>query len=471
MNVLQISLTAAPITHQLVMTTRPVKILLADDDADMRELLHIRLQQWGFDVHVASDGEQARDLVESVNPDLVISDVLMPKLSGLDLVRWLKAGNPDRPVLLFTIQASVDLAVEAMKLGAQDFLTKPLDFGKLKASLDSILGDVKSKDESKKLAVQLEKGAGFRNFVGISRAMRELYTLIQSVSQTDTSVLITGESGTGKELVARSVHDLSARASGPFIAINTAAIPETLIESEIFGHEKGAFTGAIGMHQGCFEMAHQGTLFLDEIAEMPSHLQPRLLRVLQDGRLRRVGGRKEFEFDVRVIAATNLEVRSAIENGKLREDLYYRLNVFGLRAPPLRERKEDIHLLAQHFIRESNQKHGTQVEALRARALKLLVDYSWPGNVREMRNVIERAVILAQSDWIETSHLPAYLVEENSVLLTPSSLTAADAERELILKTLKGVGNKKSEAARRLGLDVKTIRNKLKSYGMGAGSF
>jgi DNA-binding NtrC family response regulator len=447
----------------------PIKIVLADDDADMRELLQMRLQQWGFDVHLAADGAEARDLVASVDPDLVISDVLMPKLSGLDLLRSLKVGNADRPILLFTVQASVDLAVEAMKQGARDFLTKPLDFGKLKASLDSILGDVKSKEESKQLAVVLEKGGGFRNLIGTSRAMRELYALIQSVSQTDTSVLISGESGTGKELVARAIHDLSPRAGRPFIAINTAAIPETLIESEIFGHEKGAFTGAVGMREGCFEIAHQGTLFLDEIAEMPIQLQPRLLRVLQDGRVRRVGGQKEFAFDVRVIAATNMEVRNAIEKGKLREDLYYRLNVFGLRTPPLRERREDIHLLAQHFIQEANRRHGTQVEALRAGALKVLMQYPWPGNVREMKNVIERAVILARSQWIETSHLPVYLTEEPTVSLPSTSLTVADAEKELILKTLKEVGNRKSEAARRLGVDVKTIRNKLKSYGMGAG--
>jgi DNA-binding NtrC family response regulator len=447
----------------------PIKIVLADDDADMRELLQMRLQQWGFEVHLAADGAEARDLVASVNPDLVISDVLMPKLSGLDLLRSLKVGNADRPILLFTVQASVDLAVEAMKQGARDFLTKPLDFGKLKASLDSILGDVKSKEESKQLAGVLEKGGGFRNLIGTAKAMRELYALIQSVSQTDTSVLISGESGTGKELVARAIHDLSPRAGRPFIAINTAAIPETLIESEIFGHEKGAFTGAVGMREGCFEIAHQGTLFLDEIAEMPIQLQPRLLRVLQDGRIRRVGGQKEFAFDVRVIAATNMEVRSAIEKGKLREDLYYRLNVFGLRTPPLRERREDIHLLAQHFIQEANRRHGTQVEALRAGALKVLMQYSWPGNVREMKNVIERAVILARSQWIETSHLPVYLTEESKVSLPFTALTVADAEKELILKTLKEVGNRKSEAARRLGVDVKTIRNKLKSYGMGAG--
>jgi DNA-binding NtrC family response regulator len=453
------------------MTSKPIKILLADDDADMRELLGIRLRAWGFDVFLASDGVEARDLVESCDPDVVLTDVLMPRLTGLDLLHCLKAGNPDRPILLFTVQASIDMAVEAMKQGAQDFLTKPLDFGKLKASLDAILRDVKSKEDSKRLAAHLEEGAGFGGFVGTSKVMRELYSMLQSVSLNNTSVLISGESGTGKELAARSIHALSPRANRPFIAVNTAAIPETLIESELFGHEKGAFTGAIDMREGCFEMADQGILFLDEIAEMPLHLQPRLLRVLQDGRVRRVGGQKEFTFNVRVIAATNMDIRSAIEKGKLREDLYYRLNVFGLRLPSLRERKDDIPLLAQYFIRESNQKHHTKVEALREGALKQLMSYNWPGNVREMRNVMERAVILARSHWIEISDLPAYLQVGGATMpITPASLTAAEAEKELILKTLKSAGNKKSEAARRLGLDVKTIRNKLKSYGIGPGS-
>jgi len=453
------------------MTTGPVKILLADDDADMRELLQIRLQAWGYEVCLASDGQEAKKLAESWNPDLIVSDVLMPELSGLDLLRCLKAGNPKRPILLMTVQASVDIAVEAMKRGAQDFLTKPLDLGKLKSSLESILREVRSKQNLQTLTERLEKGSGFRDLVGTSQPMMELYSAIQSVSQSNTSVLITGESGTGKELVARSIHDIGPRAKSPFIAINTAAIPETLIESEVFGHERGAFTGAIGVRPGCFEMAHQGTLFLDEIAEMPFHLQARLLRVLQDGRVRRVGGHKEFEFDVRVIAATNMDVRSAIESGKLREDLYYRLNVFGIRTPPLRERKDDIELLVLHFLRQSNQKHGTEVEAVRPTALQMLLDYPWPGNVREMKNIIERAVILAQSHWIEPSHLPSYVQEPITVITDVSSpsMTAAEAEKELILRTLEAVGNKKSEAARRLGLDVKTIRNKLKSYGMSAG--
>ncbi len=298
--------------------------------------------------------------------------------------------------------------------------------------------------------------------------MQEVYELIQSLSSSDASAIVTGESGTGKELAARTIHRLSKRAGGPFIAVNSAAIPDTLIESEVFGHEKGAFTGAIGTRPGCFELANGGTLFLDEIGEMPPQLQPKLLRVLEDGKVRRLGGKQEFEFDVRVIAATNQEPRTALQEGRLREDLYYRLTVFTIHLPPLRDRKEDIPLLAQHFIGEFNKKHSTSVEALRDDALEMLMAYSWPGNVREFRNVMERALILARGEWIEMQHLPPYLrhprIESSTKFVLPLGITAAEAERELILRTLEKTGHNKAEAARQLGLDVKTIRNKLKAY-------
>jgi transcriptional regulator with PAS, ATPase and Fis domain len=300
--------------------------------------------------------------------------------------------------------------------------------------------------------------------------MREVYELIESLGASDACAIICGETGTGKELVARTIHSLSNRNKGPFIAINSAAIPENLIESELFGHEKGAFTGATGVRAGCFELANRGTLFLDEIAEMPLLLQPKLLRVLEDGRVRRLGGRQEFSFDVRVLAATNREPREAVEQNKLRIDLYYRLNVFTITLPPLRDRKADIPLLAQHFIREFNRKHNTRVEGLREDALETLKTYPWPGNVRELRNVMERAVILARGTWIENSHLPPYLLNPNqdssTRIVLPMGVTAAEAEKELILQTLEKTGNNKAEAARQLGLDVKTVRNKLKSYGI-----
>jgi transcriptional regulator with PAS, ATPase and Fis domain len=281
--------------------------------------------------------------------------------------------------------------------------------------------------------------------------------------------MITGESGTGKELVARSIHRLSRRDAKPFVALNAAAIPETLMESELFGHERGSFTGAVSMRQGCFEQANMGTLFLDEIAEMPLSLQPKLLRVLSDGRVRRLGGSHEFEFDVRVIAATNRDPLSAIEEGHLREDLYYRLNVVPIALPALRDRSEDIPLLVQFFINEFNRKHQLEIEGLKDDAAELLQNYPWPGNVRELRNVIERTVVLAKDSWIAAADLPPYLRSpraSDKLTFAVGATTVADAERELILKTLEKAGNNKAEAARQLGVDVKTIYNKLRSYNI-----
>ena len=466
---------STPNTHTPDSTTRKeasakrkTKVLIVDDEPAIREVLEMILQEWGYDVRLAADGAEAKQLVESYDPEIVISDVVMPQLSGLDLLRCLKAGNPSRPVILVTAHASIDLAVESMKQGAQDFITKPMDYPKLRAILKAAESDIQTRQTSRKLTSQLERGSGFGEFVGTSAPMREVYDLIVSLSSTDASVLITGESGTGKELAARTIHRLSKRADGPFIPVNSSAIPETLIESEVFGHEKGAFTGAVVTRPGCFELANGGTLFLDEIGEMPLPLQPKLLRVLEDGKVRRLGGKQEFEFDVRVLAATNQEPRQAIQEGRLREDLYYRLTVFTVHLPPMRDRKEDIPLLAQHFIGEFNKKHGTNVEALREDALEMLMAYSWPGNVREFRNVMERALILSKGEWIEAFHLPPYLrnpgAESSSKIVLPLGITAAEAERELILKTLEKTGHNKAEAARQLGLDVKTIRNKLKTY-------
>jgi DNA-binding NtrC family response regulator len=452
-------------------SNRNTKILVVDDEAAMREVLDMRLQEWGFDVCLAEDGIEGREKAESYDPDIVISDVIMPQISGMELLLALKASDPNRPIILVTAQASIDMAVDAMKQGATDYITKPIDYTKLKKILEVVQQEIDLHRESRRLSSQLERGAGFGKFVGTSKLMNEVYELISSIENSDASVIITGESGTGKELAARTIHDLSPRSKGPFIAINAAAIPENLMESEIFGHERGAFTGATGIQAGCFELANRGTLFLDEIAEMPSALQPKLLRVLEDRKVRRVGGGSEFQVDVRVLAATNQEPRTAVETGKLREDLFYRLNVFTVALPPLRDRKADIPLLAQAFIREFNAKHNAQVESCRSETLELLKAYSWPGNVRELKNIMERAVILAKGTWIEPSHLPAYVLslpisESGSKLVLPVGVSAAEAEKELILRTLRLTGNNKAEAARQLGLDVKTIRNKLKAYGI-----
>ena len=451
------------------MAHHPLTVLIVDDEPAMRLVLEARLRSWGYETLLAPDAEEAERLVQSSDPDIVLSDVVMPGKSGLELLPALKANNRGRPVILLTAQGTIDMAVEAIKQGAQDFLTKPLDHAKLRAVLDAAREEIELRRDSRKLAVRAERDSGFGAFVGTGKRMKEVYELLLDVAASDASAILTGESGTGKELAARAIHDRSARARGPFVAVNAAAIPETLIESELFGHEKGAFTGAVTSRPGCFELAHRGTLLLDEIAEMPVALQPKLLRVLEDGRVRRVGGRQEFAFDVRVIAATNRDPREAVQKGLLREDLYYRLNVFTVTLPPLRDRKEDIPLLVQHFLGEFNSKHKAAVVALRPEAFDLLRQCSWPGNVRELRNVMERAVILAKGEWIEISHLPPYLrhPEPESKIVLPTGTTAAETEKELILRTLEQTGQNKAEAARRLGLDVKTIRNKLKSYGMG----
>lgn len=434
----------------------------------------MRLADWGYDVCVAADGAEAGRLIKDKErqPDIVISDVVLPDMTGLDLLSHLTVGDLTKPVIMMTAYGTVELAVDAMKQGAQDFLTKPLDYSKLKAVLEAAGRDLSLRTEvrdlDQELATQAETGA----IIGTSSAMQAIRDLIQRVAATDASALITGESGTGKELVVRTIHDLSARRAGPFIAINAAAMAESLIESEIFGHEKGSFTGATGTRQGCFELAHEGTLFLDEISEMPSALQPKLLRILEDGKVRRLGGTQEHRFDVRVLAATNRDPAEAVRDGGLRADLFYRLSVFAISVPPLREHPEDIPLLAHHFLRHFNQKHGRAIEGLRDEARQRLMAYSWPGNVRELRNVMERAIVLA-NDWIEVSDLPPYFIDGNGGPPASRSteslagLSLAEVEKRLILDTLERVGHNKAEAARRLKLDVKTIRNKLKSYGLG----
>src|SRR5688572_6748056 len=450
------------------MTARKRKVLMVDDDPAMLESFDVLLQSWGFDVLQAADAREAKDIVDRHDPDIVITDVVMPEISGLELLRDLKAGNPQRPVLLITARGSIDMAVEAIKQGARDFLTKPVtDFTKLKALLDDAEREIELRRKTRRLATNIETEGLFGDFVGASKPMREVFNLIEMVAVRDVSVIITGESGTGKELVARSIHRLSSRAERPFVAVNAAAIPDTLIESEVFGHERGAFTGAIGMRPGCFEQAHGGTLFLDEIAEMPIMLQPKLLRVLADSRVRRLGGSHEIEFDVRVIAATNRDPLIAISEGKLREDLYYRLNVVPITLPPLRERQDDVPLIAHHFLTEFNRKHHTEIAGITDEAANLMKTYSWPGNVRELRNVIERAVVLSKEKWIGEANLPAYIRSSSplgkTLIFSVGATTVAEAERELIVRTLQQAGNNKAEAARQLGVDVKTIYNKLKA--------
>ena len=442
------------------------RVLIVEDDAAARVGLEQLVKSWGFIAESAGDGEEALEKVTTFRPAIVISDLVMPRMDGLELLRALQQQGADATTLLLTAQGTVETAVEAMKAGAYDYLTKPIDIQRLKVLLDKIVERLETLREVKALRRQLREHGTFGPLIGNSPEMRKIYQVIEQAAPTNASVLITGESGTGKELVAQTLHQLSPRASFPFVAINCAAIPETLLESEIFGHEKGAFTGAADRRQGCFELADRGTLFLDEIGEMTPATQVKLLRVLQERTFRRVGGRTEQSVDVRVIAATNIDPVEAVQKGKLREDLFYRLNVFAFRLPPLRERKEDLALLIQSFLTDFNTRNQKSIAGLDHQAMRMIEQYAWPGNVRELKNVIERATILAPGPFIEPKHLPAALAHEPPVQQQPQvalapGTTVEEAERRLIQMTLEHTRDNKTRAAEILGISLKTLHNKL----------
>ncbi len=441
------------------------RVLIVEDDPATRTGLAELVQAWGFQTDEASDGENGLRKVTTFRPAIIVSDLVMPRMGGLDLLRALKDQLSDITFILLTAQGTVDSAVEAIKEGAYDYLSKPVDPQRLQILLQKAVERQETLREVRHLRRQLREHGTFGRIVGNSPGIRSVYRIIEQSAPTIASVLISGESGTGKELVAQTIHELSPRASFPFVAINCAAIPETLLESEIFGHEKGAFTGAQDRRIGVFELAHRGTLFLDEIAEMVPATQVKLLRVLQERTFRRLGGRQEQTVDVRVIAATNMDPAAAVRDGKLREDLYYRLNVFAIELPPLRDRREDVPLLVQTFLNEFNRTNLKSVRAVDQEAMHILEHYAWPGNIRELRNVIERATILADGDFIEPRHLPPTLLsreEETLPTLTLAPGTTVDeAERRLILLTLEHTRNNKTRAAEILGISLKTLHNKL----------
>ncbi|MGE0705399.1 MAG: sigma-54-dependent transcriptional regulator [Vicinamibacterales bacterium] len=441
------------------------RVLIVEDDRATLAGLTELVRTWGFEAEGASDGQQALDRFEAFRPAVIVTDLVMPRLDGLGLLRALQEAAADVSVILLTAQGTVETAVEAMKLGAYDYLTKPVDTQRLRILIDKALERQHTLREIQLLRRQLREKGTFGRMVGQSPAMRQIYRTVELAAPTTASVLIWGESGTGKELVAQTIHQLSPRGSQPYVPINCAAIPETLLESEIFGHEKGAFTGAVDRRLGCFELAHRGTLFLDEIAEMTPTTQVKLLRVLQERTFRRVGGRQEQTVDVRVLAATNVNPREAVQKAKLREDLYYRLNVFSIEVPPLRDRREDVELLAQAFLQEFNERNNKNVRGIDPAALRLLEQYPWPGNVRELRNVIERATIVAQGEFITCDHLPSHLSLAESPAVPTTALvpgmTVDEAETKLIRLTLEHTRNNKTKAAEILGISLKTLHNKL----------
>ncbi|MBI4634862.1 MAG: sigma-54-dependent Fis family transcriptional regulator [Candidatus Rokubacteria bacterium] len=447
------------------------RILVADDTEASREGLKTLLEGWGYEVETAADGHAALEAASGFRPAVLITDLVMPGLDGLGLLKALRDELPHVVVILLTGHGTVESAVAAMKEGAYDYLTKPVDAARLRILIEKALEQADALREVVLLRRRVKNVWGYGQLVGNGAAIQEVFRLIELAAPTTAPVLITGESGTGKELVARTLHDRSPRRRFPFVPVNCAAIPETLLESEIFGHEKGAFTGALERRTGCFELANGGTLFLDEIAEMSSATQAKFLRILQDGVVRRLGGQVEIKVDVRIVAATNKEPTKAIKDGALREDLYYRLNVFSLALPPLRGRREDIPLLIESFIEEFNTKHGRRVKSVDEAGLRALLEHPWPGNVRELRNTLERAVIVCDADLVETRHLPLAAAgvtrgDDAAGITLPLGIKLEEAEHNIILKTLASVNNNKTRAAALLGISPKTLHNKLRRYGV-----
>lgn len=440
-------------------------VLIVDDDVNTREALAEIAAGEGFTAAVAGSIREAQTQILRQRPDVVLIDIKLPDGSGMDLFNDIES-RATTEIVLITGHASVETAVEALRLGAADYLTKPINFRRLKGLLSRVPRAVDLKEEIGVLRSELRRLGHFGQMLGASQPMQKLYNHIARVAPTEATVLLLGESGTGKELAAQTIHELSLRQKHPFLPVNCGAISPQLIESEIFGHEKGSFTGADRQHKGYFERANGGTLFLDEITEMPIELQVKLLRVLETGSFMRIGGNQEIDTDVRVIAASNRDPEQAVAEGKLRLDLYHRLNVFPLRIPPLRERAGDLELLAQHFLDELNKAHGTS-KVLSPEGLTSLENYHWPGNVRELRNYMQRAFILSD-DVIDPAALAPVLTSHSPVGLTlaiPVGTSLADVDRKLIYATLDLCGGVKKRAADILGISLKTLYNRLEEYG------
>jgi len=449
------------------------KILVVDDEQSMRDFLSIMLKKDGYDVVAAENGGDALKAVQAEIFDLVISDVKMPGMDGIDMLKAVKDVSPETVVVMITAYATAETAVEAMKLGAYDYITKPFKVDEIKLILQKALEKRHLRKENILLRREIESRAGFDNFIGKSPSMQRVFSLIRQVADTKSTVLVTGESGTGKELVARAIHFSSGRKDKPFVTINCGALPETLLESELFGYMKGSFTGATANKQGLFEAANGGTIFLDEISATTPALQIKLLRVLQEREFMRVGGTTDIKVDVRVIAASNRDLLTEVGKGAFREDLYYRLNVIPVHLPSLRERKEDIAILVDHFLNKFTTA-GKEPKKISADALKLLMSYRWPGNVRELENTIERLVILASGTTIGPEHVPDSLKTSSPCPeLVPADIPdegldlealLGSAEKALLQKALDKTGGVKTEAAKLLGLTFRSFRHRLQKY-------
>jgi len=443
------------------------KILIADDEETILIGLTELLKEEGYQVSGACDGDEALEKLRKNDFDLLLADLKMPKLDGLQILEAIKKENILTEVIIITGKGSIDTAVEAMKSGAYDYLTKPVEADRLRTIIPKALEHHRLLISHKELELQIKQLTRYEDLIGQSPQMLEIYKLIDAVADSTANVIITGESGTGKELVAKAIHKKSSRSKQPFIAVNCSAFPEQILENELFGHEKGAFTGALNEKPGCFEMADRGTLFLDEIGEMSIETQAKILRALEERRFRRLGGKKEIEVDVRVVAATNRNLKQALEEKLLREDLYYRLAVVEIELPPLRDRVEDIPLLINAFLNFFNEKNNKDIKGLTPHCRDILMKYPWHGNVRELRNVIERAVILGNTNKIEVNVLPDRILTykfEKPAFMVPLGTTAEDAEKQLIFRTLEMENNNKTRAAKTLGISLKTLHNKLGKY-------
>ncbi len=437
-----------------------MKVLVADDDKNLRWILTNELSEEDFDVDEAESGIKIMDLLERHEYDVLVLDLNMPGLCGMDVLRKIKTLEWSTEVIVLTAYSTVSTAVEAMKLGAYDYLTKPFKMVELKAIIEKANEKKALINENLGLKTQIKRQSQIQRIITKNPKMLEILDHVKTVAMSDFPVLIYGESGVGKELIAKAIHDASKRAEGPFIPINCGAIPENMLETELFGHEKGAFTGAHSRKLGLLEIAHHGTLFLDEISEMNISLQGKLLRVIETGTFFRVRGTKEIVVDVKILSATNKDIKSEMESNNFRSDLYYRISTLTLSIPPLRERKEDIPLLVEHTIQTNP---CFKNKNLSKEALKVLFEYPWPGNVRELQNVVHRTLLLSKNDVIEPSDLPADLITDPK----GSGRRLEDVEREYILKVLKEVGGQKGKAAEILGVDPKTLYRKLLSYGVG----
>jgi DNA-binding NtrC family response regulator len=446
------------------------RVLIVEDEENARRGYEALLQRWGLDVLGVPSAEDALARFSDYHPSVLIADVELPGIDGLTLLGRLGDELASVPAIIITGKGSEERAVAAIEAGAFWYIEKPLKGAVLRALLNRALGKVHDQQQVAALRRQLREAGRIGELVGAAKPMQDVMRLVEQVAPSSASVLITGETGTGKEILARTLHQLSPRADRPFVAINCSAIPESLMESEIFGHERGAFTGAAERRIGCFELADGGTLLLDEIGEMPAPTQAKLLRVLEDRKVRRLGSKTETPVDVRVLAATNKDPEQAVAHGLLRQDLYFRLNVFHINLPPLRDRKEDIGPLVEHILRDLNAKHSRQVRGINSEVSELFHSYTWPGNVRELRNVLERAVIVCDRELVGRGHLPsdfgrthAAAASELSSLRFPVGTTVDAMERELITQTLAATNNK-TRAAELLGISLKTLHNKLKEY-------